>query len=316
MNNYFGLNDRSHQIEQIPLSSECRLWSNTGMKQVVLATVIALLTASVSYAETYQVELEGGYTSIESDFDDIDLEPDGDGWELGATYYFSPVNTDKGPLAEAAFLDRASEVSIGYSDSEVDLLGGKLETDAYLFGGRFVDISSGWTFSANYTAVEDDILVQQGQNLFALDTEIDIWALSVGKYIGEGTEVYLSYANRDVDLDVNEDSDTYSLGIKHVATLSGQMYYAVDASVDFVDEGSDDGEVWNGAFTLYPLNHLGVGVSISYADFDVDNTETYSVFGRWFVTQQLALSLSYDMEEVEDNNFETDIVSAGATLRF
>ena len=41
---------------------------------------------------------------------------------IGGSYYFNDVDTSKGPLAEAAFLDKSSYVGAGYSQGEIDAL--------------------------------------------------------------------------------------------------------------------------------------------------------------------------------------------------
>jgi hypothetical protein len=81
------------------------------MKKILLATAIAAL--SISAAQAYQVELNGGaaYQSIDVPGGNSDLY----GVGVGGTYYFNQVSGRSGPLAEAAFIERASNVSAAYA---------------------------------------------------------------------------------------------------------------------------------------------------------------------------------------------------------
>ena len=82
------------------------------MKKLGLATALLL---AMTGAHAYQVEVQG-----QSEF--IDAKSDNDKDFTGAaqgTYYFKNVDSSKGPLAEAAFLNQASNVSVAYSFSKL-----------------------------------------------------------------------------------------------------------------------------------------------------------------------------------------------------
>lgn len=73
-----------------------------------LAVVSAILTASAFSvsANAYQAEVGGSYTY--NDWDDVSST---NSFGVDGTYYFNPVQVRNSPLNEAAFLDRASNVS-------------------------------------------------------------------------------------------------------------------------------------------------------------------------------------------------------------
>lgn len=84
------------------------------MKKLVISTaVFAALSIAGTTAQAYQFELNGGagyaYTDIAND--------NTEGLNVGgsATVYLKNVDSSKGPLAEAAFINQASSIHAGYS---------------------------------------------------------------------------------------------------------------------------------------------------------------------------------------------------------
>ncbi|MBF7691346.1 porin Omp33-36 [Acinetobacter pollinis] len=76
------------------------------MKKIGLATAVLL---AMTGAHAYQVELQGQSEYINSKGFENSYTGDGQG-----TFYFKDVDASKGPLAEAAFLNKASNVQVGY----------------------------------------------------------------------------------------------------------------------------------------------------------------------------------------------------------
>ncbi|MCF9034278.1 porin Omp33-36 [Acinetobacter nectaris] len=76
------------------------------MKKIGLATAVLL---AMTGAHAYQVELQGQSEYLNSQGYKDAYTGDGQG-----TFYFKDVDASKGPLAEAAFLNKASNVQLGY----------------------------------------------------------------------------------------------------------------------------------------------------------------------------------------------------------
>ena len=87
------------------------------MKKLAIASALlsTLAFVGIGTAHAYQAEVGGSYTY--NDWDDYDATHQ---FGLDGTYYFNPVQTRNSPLAEAAFLDRASNVSanVKYADND------------------------------------------------------------------------------------------------------------------------------------------------------------------------------------------------------
>lgn len=79
------------------------------MRVLASVTIIFWMTSTAT-ANEFRYEVDGSYLSDEMDFSDSDT------LRVSGRYYFRPVADDNGPLAEAAFLQPTSNVSLSYSD--------------------------------------------------------------------------------------------------------------------------------------------------------------------------------------------------------
>lgn len=97
-------------------------------RQLTLA-VCATAACTFANAESYRFELSGGYVHYDAD------HSEGDGWSAAGRAYFSPVTPDEHPLAEAAFMQRASSFSLSHQRSDTTPTSypeGSLESDTTL----------------------------------------------------------------------------------------------------------------------------------------------------------------------------------------
>ena len=80
------------------------------------------LALSVTAQADYQWELGGGYqyseTDIDTRFEDGTVETNAGA--LNGSWYLENVDTSKGPLSEAAFLDHASDITLSGTYGEAD----------------------------------------------------------------------------------------------------------------------------------------------------------------------------------------------------
>ena len=117
------------------------------------------LAMSVAAQADYRWEVGGDYTygQISADVKNNDFSNRSDDIDenigrLYGTWYMENVDTSKGPLAEAAFLDHASNITIFGEDGEVDL--SSLDRDlndedgqSYGIDSRYVAEGPGWKLS-------------------------------------------------------------------------------------------------------------------------------------------------------------------------
>lgn len=261
------------------------------LSKAKLYTFIAMASAASQVAaENYRYEVSAGLS--DGDVEVGGLSGDTESFDLGFTTNFSQVDTSKGPLAEAEFLDRASNITIGYSDGELE----NIDTDDLAANLRLVDKESGFT---------GELFLSDGE-IGGADNES--LGLSLGYYVAPNTEVALGFLNTEVD---NIDADTIFAGIKHVST--GEVSFMFEGILGSVDTDAGDDTLLTLSGTIYPNRQLGIGASYTTIDSDVDN-DTFMVFADWFVTPNAAVSLGYSDSEV--GAIESDSVSVSGRLRF
>lgn len=85
------------------------------MKKLAIASALLSALAVTGSAHAYQAEVGGSYTY--TDWDQFDSTHS---FGVDGTYYFNPVQTRNAPLAEAAFLNRSSNVNakVNYADND------------------------------------------------------------------------------------------------------------------------------------------------------------------------------------------------------
>ena len=271
------------------------------MKKSTIAAGLALLASGLCHAGTYQAEITPGYSTGEIEIGNADF--DTDAFTIGGEYYFNGVDDSKGPLAEAAFMDRASSIRAAYINGENDGRGSDTDFDGYTLGGRLVDEASGWLFSIDY----DELDIDRG-------ADIETWDFTVGKYVAENTTLSFTYSTSE---EGNIDTDIYAVDVKHIAALSGGAYISLSGILGVGDvDRADDPLIYGGSFTYYPVRNIGVGASAVFTDSDDTDEQIYSLFGSWFPADNLAITASYEFLEDDDINTDADLFSIGAVFRF
>ena len=266
------------------------------------------------FVDTYRWELNADYTHGEwsaNGFDDTET----DQFSVGGSFYFQPVDTTKGPRAEAAFLDHASDVTLGYTYSEVDDNGIDIDGDKYNVSGRYVT-QGGFIFEAGYERDEP------------IEAEIDIFRLSAGYYLTENTSLIVDYV--DADADEGGDTDGWNARLEHMWHMGdngGGIKLEGNYGFINVDDG-DDIDLYGLEAIWYINQDIGVGVAYENTDFGQLESEDYRLFAEWFITRHLAVNVGYDhqepddfddgafLERLNDLDLEYDAFTIGGTYRF
>ena len=107
------------------------------MKKLSFATAL-LASVFAMNTQAYQFEINGGYenTDFENNLGGVELESDGDLFFVNGKYYLNTVNTKNAPLAEAAFLNIASFIVLGfvYVENELSEAGINAEEEFEIIG--------------------------------------------------------------------------------------------------------------------------------------------------------------------------------------
>ena len=276
------------------------------------AIIAALgLALPVAAQADYRWQIDGGIgrTNIDVGRDDGDVDRVG----LGGRFYFSEVDTGKGPLGEAAFLDQSSSIGGGWVYTDADDIVEDVDADSYTIDGRFVwDIGLPLIFEGSWTRETPDF------------SDVDFYRFGFGAYLTDTTTVVVSYRTSDVD-ETNDidpgDIDAYSIDLRHLWHLGGDGAIVVEGSYGLIDvedndiNDGDDIDSWNIGGTWYLNQRLGFGANYGRFDNFGIEEDTYGIGAELFVTEGIGLSLNYEYSEIDDTDVEINAVVLAAELR-
>lgn len=269
-------------------------------KKTAIVAGIGLALSATAQAD-YRWELDAGYAAGNFDYETkntpagsprIDDDNDLDIWGVGGTWYMETVDTSKGPLGEAAFLDHASSISVGYTDGEVDISqADDVDGETYSADMRYVAEGPGWKLSG--------WLVDIGYERFEPDEEeVDTWSLGVGKYITQNTTLVLGYDN--VNINNGGDADRWGLDLEHFFAFNSGGLKARLGGGKTVVSGVDDPTRWNVGGTWYLGNNWGISADYQNDDIDGFEVDSYALGVEWFITESFAVEVFYEDTQPDD----------------
>ena len=291
------------------------------MKKLSLATALLL---AMTGAQAYQFEVQG-----QSEFIDNTANQQNYTGAVQGTYYFKNVDAAKGPLAEAAFLNQASNVSLAYNYGEYDEAG--LDIVSHTYGAKaeaYVPTSVVPVYaSASYSHTIND-----SKNDAATDDQGDRYALEVGAVVVPNFLVAVGYTSvaDQASFDVfnilsngvaKAAIETQAIGDKKDAITARTKYVgAIDdtnMSISF-----ESGLVY-GRDTAYALKTdlflnpaLSMGVSYAESSFDSANDKALGANVNYFVTPAIAVGATYVNANAEGTRRDTQTVGVNAKFRF
>lgn len=258
------------------------------MKKTLLGAAIALLSSSVVYAQDYQFEVGGAYMT--GDQSGIDV----DGFGLNAQLHREKVDTSKGPLNEAAFLDKSSFVNATWVTVKPDISGAD-SVEATSIGGRFVT-DKNIIIEAGYSAVEDDSSIKIG----------------VGTYISNTMDVVASYESYDSDVD-GGDVSSFSANLHGLHTLQGETSLAFDGGLAFQDNDGESAYVMSAGADYYLNKALSIGAGASLLTADNYDGSTIDFRANYFVTPIARIGVGYASQ---GQDADGDLMQLNASIRF
>lgn len=277
------------------------------LKQLALTTA---LIASFGTAHAYQAEINANYENTSFDGDSEDLDTFG----ISGKYYLNGVITKNSPLAEAAFLSKASNIGLGYANSSIDEDGGDLEIDTVGLNGEFFIPNSQFYVSGSLNRSE---LTVEGEFGKASDDNVG-YALEAGYLPVDGLLIAAGVAKENLDpmyVSKNGFIDTFSnisavaddtavtLRAKYVTQI-GNHFTNFEGATYFGDETA-----YRLGADLYIDPTLSVGVSFMDTTFD-DFDTVWAVRAQKFFTPAIAVGLDYTTTE------DADSYGINGTFRF
>lgn len=264
------------------------------MKKTLLATAIAVLSSSAVYAQDYQFEVSGAYINGDQNGFNYDY----DGYGLNAQLHLDKVDTSKGPLNEAAFLDKSSFVDLSWSTIDPDVSGAD-SIDTVNVGGRFVT-GQNIIIEANYTDFDDD----SGMN--------SAIKVGVGTYINDTMDVVASYQSDDSD-DDDSDSYTFSADLHGLQKLEGETSVAFDAGLAYTDQDGESAYGIGAGADYYLNNALSIGAGVAFLTADDYDESTIDIRANYFVTPIARVGVAYVSQ---GQDADGDAMLIDASVRF
>ncbi|MFZ3193668.1 MAG: putative porin [Moraxellaceae bacterium] len=263
------------------------------MKKLAIVSALLATLVAVNVAHAYQAEIGASYEN--TDIDDTDISPTA--IALNGKYYLSPVNTRNAPLAEAAFLDKASNVALGYTSLDLDVAG--VDVDLLGVAGEYYIPNSQFYASAalNRTDVDGD----KGNG----------FAVEVGYLPIAGLLLAVGAADLSESMDPIQATKygtltslgaVASAGEDTAATLRAKYVYKVGANDVNLESNIvlGDETAYRVAADLYLDPTLSIGASLADSTFDESDT-IFGVRAQKFVTPTIAVGGSYTTTDGADS---------------
>ena len=290
------------------------------MKKLGLATALLL---AMTGAQAYQFEVQGQSEYIDaSDANDKDFTGG-----LQGTFYFKDVDSSKGPLAEAAFLNQASNLSVAYNYAELDA-----DVVAHNYGAK-AEAYVPTKFVPAYASASYSHTILDGKNGESND-QGDRYALEVGALAAPNFLVAVGYTSvaDQFALDafnvmsngavkavgetvtIGDDQDAITARTKYVGNIDGtNMALGLEAGLVYGDDTA-----YQLKTDLYLTPALSVGASYVESSFAGTPDSAWGANVNYFITPAIAVGASYVNANAKDNteNLDTQTVGVNAKFRF
>ena len=256
------------------------------MKKLVIASALLSALAITGTANAYQAEVGASAGLI-----DPDNGSSSGSFGVDGKYYFNPVQTRNAPLAEAAFLDRASNVGANYQYDEV----GDNERHQYGVNAEYFVPNSDFYVSGNIG--RDDRKISNGPNF-----DETVYGAEVGYLPAPGLLIAAGVRGYDNDYDDGVDP---TLRAKYVTTLSNGKDINLEAGAAFGDL-----DEYNVKADYFIDKTLSIGADYYSKDNGPLDTNEFGISARKFFTPQVSLEGRVGFGEEGNNDYNKFGVAA------
>lgn len=288
------------------------------MKKKQLSVIMASMLfglASTAQAD-YRVEISAvlGEQETETEYNgyffDADLDSETSSTALGASLYLSAVDTSKGPLSEAAFLAKASDVSIYIERNEVTFVPDghediDIDIDLNALSGQFVIPGNNLIVRAAIGQGEDS------------DYDIDLLTIGFGGYITDRIALIVDYTTLEYDINSSDDSvESWIISYKQLLEFDNGQSLSIEPYTVLQDYFGDDAAEFGIGLTWYITRSLGLTAGVSgyaseheYGDYSKGES---SIGIEYFINENFriggelsSISDEFDGDYGSENDYET-----------
>ena len=294
----------------------------TIMKKLGLATALLL---AMTGAQAYQFEVQGQSEYIDNTVNDKNFTG-----AVQGTYYFKNVDATKGPLAEAAFVNQASNFSLAYNYGEYDVDADKADFVSHVYGAK-AEAYVPTKLVPVYASAAYNHTITDGKGGQDNDNG-DRYALELGAVVAPNFLVavgYTSVADQDsydafnilangvakaaLESDtIDQDQDAITARTKYVGAIDGtNMAVGFEAGLVY---GEDT--MYNLKTDLYLTPALSVGASYAETSANTDVDSAWGANVNYFITPAVAVGASYVNANAVGVARDTQTVGVNAKFRF
>ena len=291
------------------------------MKKLGLATALLL---AMTGAQAYQFEVQGQSEYIDNTVNDKNFTG-----AVQGTYYFKNVDATKGPLAEAAFLNQASNFSLAYNYGEYDEDG--LDIVSHTYGAK-AEAYVPTQLVPVYASAAYSHTINDSKNNLKSDDQGDRYALELGAVVAPNFLVAVGYtsvadqysldafnilangvAKAALESDtIDQDQDAITARTKYVGAIDGtNMAVGFEAGLVY---GEDT--MYNLKTDLYLTPALSVGASYAETSANTDVDSAWGANVNYFITPAVAVGASYVNANAVGEAVDTQTVGVNAKFRF
>jgi hypothetical protein len=258
------------------------------MKKLAIASALLSALAVTGTANAYQAEVgaSAGYV-------DPDNGSSGSEFGVNGTYYFKPVQTRNAPLAEAAFLDRAGNVSVNANFADR----GDTDDTTYGVAAEYFVPNSDFYVSGSVSQNEQEFRDVFGQKY---DWDTTYYSAEVGYLPAPGLLIAAGLKGYDNDADDGVDP---TIRAKYVTTLTNGKDINLEAGAAFGDL-----DEYNLAADYFIDKTLSIGAD--YLNNDIEDRSEFGISARKFFNQQVSLEGRVGFGEQFNNDYNTFGVAA------
>ena len=303
---------------------------------------LTLLFLSPFSSADYQAELQLSYVTSTQDtkgmVSGVDIESTIDSNKIDSrlTAYMDPVITADKPLAEAAFLNKTSNVSLHYSKNDSKnkntfsfqpppfTTESNFDIDSYGFGLNYITERRNWIIGAaafKSSSEEKDAHIPNTNTAKR-------WSLHTGKYLTDSSSLQISYGQgsikNDKYADLKTDSSDFGILYRHLFTLGNANHLGLNISAseirhDGIVKNKDRG--FTAGLNWYPIHALSVGGQYKIEKRSDSDANQATVMSQYFFTEAIAahVTVTKTVTTFDNSNFnDADAMEyqLGAALRF
>ena len=294
----------------------------TIMKKLGLATALLL---AMTGAQAYQFEVQGQSEYIDNTVNDKNFTG-----AVQGTYYFKNVDATKGPLAEAAFLNQASNFSLAYNYGEYDVDAVDEDFVSHVYGAK-AEAYVPTQLVPVYASAAYSHTITDGKGGQDNDNG-DRYALELGAVVAPNFLVAVGYtsvadqysldafnilangvAKAALESDtIDQDQDAITARTKYVGAIDGtNMAVGFEAGLVY---GEDT--MYNLKTDLYLTPALSVGASYAETSANTDVDSAWGANVNYFITPAVAVGASYVNANAVGEARDTQTVGVNAKFRF